>query len=34
MELRSVGLQGANEAGGCAQGGRCAPNLVARVWAP
>ena len=34
LELRSVELQGAHEAGGRAQGGRRAPTLVARVWAP
>ena len=34
LELRSVELQGAHEAGGHTQGGRRAPTLVERVWAP
>ena len=34
LELRSVELQGAHEAGARAQGGRRAPTLVERVWAP
>ena len=34
LELRSVGHQGAHKVGGRAQGGRRAPTLVARVWAP
>ena len=34
LELRSEELQGAHEVGGRAQGGRRAPTLVARVWAP
>ena len=34
LELRSVEHQGAHEAGGHAQGGRCAPTLVDRVWVP
>ena len=34
LELRSVELQGAHEAGGVPRGGRRAPTLVARVWAP
>ena len=33
LELRSVELQGAHEAGGTPRGRR-APTLVARVWAP
>ena len=33
LELRSVELQGAHEAGGRTQGGRRAPTLVATVWA-
>ena len=34
LELRSVEHQGAHETGGRAQGGRHAPTLVDRVWAP
>ena len=34
LELRSVERQGAHEAGGRALGGRRAPTLVDRVWAP
>ena len=34
LELRSVELQGAHEAGGRAQGGRRTPTLMDRVWAP
>ena len=34
LELRSVERQGANEIGGCAQGGEGAPTLVDKVWAP
>ena len=34
LELRSVEHQGAHEAGGRAQGGRRAPTLMDRVWAP
>ena len=34
LELRSVELQGAHEAGERAQGGRRAPTLVDRVCAP
>ena len=34
LELRSVELQGAHEAGGAPKGGRRAPTLVERVWAP
>ena len=33
LELRSVELQGAHEAG-ARLGGRRSPTLVARVWAP
>ena len=33
LELRSEELQGAHEVG-ARPGGRCAPTLVARVWAP
>ena len=33
LELRSEELQGAHEVGAC-PGGRRAPTLVARVWAP
>ena len=34
LELRSVELQGAHEAGGAPRGSRRAPTLVERVWAP
>ena len=34
LELRSVERQGAHKVGGCALGGRRAPTLVGRVWAP
>ena len=34
LELMSVKLQGAHEAGGRAQGVGHTPTLVARVWAP
>ena len=34
LELRSVERQGAHEVGGRALGGRRAPTLVDRVWAP
>ena len=34
LELRLVERQGAHEAGGRAQGGRRAPTLVDRWWAP
>ena len=34
LELRSVERQEAHEAGGRAQGGRRAPTLVERRWAP
>ena len=34
LELKSVELQGAHEAGGAPKGGRRAPTLMARVWAP
>ena len=34
LELRSVELQGAHEAGGRAQGAGAPPTLVERVWPP
>ena len=34
LELRSVELQGAHEAGRRAQGAGAPPTLVERVWAP
>ena len=34
LELRSVELQGAHEAGGAPRGAGAPPTLVARVWAP
>ena len=34
LESRSEEFQGAHEVGGRAHGGRRAPTLVARVWAP
>ena len=34
LELRSVELQGAHEAGGAPRGRGRAPTLVDRVWAP
>ena len=34
LEFRSVELPGAHEAGGAPRGGRRAPTLVERVWAP
>ena len=34
LELRSVELQGAHEAGGALRGVGRAPTLVPRVWAP
>ena len=34
LELRSVELQGAHEAGGTPRGACAPPTLVDRVWAP
>ena len=34
LELRSVELQGAHEAGGAPWGAGAPPTLVDRVWAP
>ena len=34
LELRSVELQGAHEAGGAPGGAGAPPTLVDRVWAP
>ena len=34
LELRSVELQGAHEAGGAPWGSVAPPTLVERVWAP
>ena len=34
LELRSVDIQGAHEAGGAPKGRGRAPTLVDRVWAP
>ena len=34
LGLRSVELQGAHEAGGAPRGGRHAPTLMDREWAP
>ena len=34
LELRSVDVQGAHEAGGAPRGRGRAPTLVDRVWAP
>ena len=34
LELRSVELQGAHEAGGAPRGAGAPPTLVERVWPP